>query len=254
MRSLFAVIKKEFMEQLRLSKLLVLGIVFILFGIMNPAVAKLTPALLEMFSKTTGGITIEIAEVTALDSWTQFFKNMPVTLIIFIFLENSIFTNEYRTGTLVLSLTKGLERYKVVIAKSFVLLVLWTLGYILSFGISYGYTTYFWDNSVTKNLGLSVFGLWLFGVWIIALTVLFSTLMSSNSGVLVGLVGVVAVLLFAGIVPEIQEYLPTQLLSGQALNYGLAEAESYTKALIISAATAVVFFAVSIPVFNRKNL
>lgn len=35
-----------------------------------------------------------------------------------ILLESSIFTQEYQSGTLVLTLTKGFERYKVVIAKS----------------------------------------------------------------------------------------------------------------------------------------
>jgi len=254
MKAFIAVIKKEFLEQLRLGKLLVLAVVFILFGIMNPATAKLTPALLEMFSETTGGITIEIAEVTALDSWTQFFKNMPMALVIFIFLETGIFTKEYDSGTLVLSLTKGLERYKVVIAKTVTLLVLWTLGYMLSFAISYGYTVYFWDNSITKNLGLSVVCLWLFGVWVISLTVLFSVILSTGSAVSVALICVVAGLFFIGIVPDIKEYLPTQLLAGQALNYGLAEAKTYTKAVIIAGVSAVVFLVASVPIFNRKNL
>ena len=39
--------KKEWLEQLRSGKLIILGILFVLFGIMNPAVAKLTPWLLE---------------------------------------------------------------------------------------------------------------------------------------------------------------------------------------------------------------
>lgn len=35
--------KKEWMEQVRSGRLLILVIIFILLGIMNPAVAKLTP-------------------------------------------------------------------------------------------------------------------------------------------------------------------------------------------------------------------
>ncbi len=43
MRQLFAFGKKEWMELVRSGKFLVLLILFCLFGIMNPAVAKLTP-------------------------------------------------------------------------------------------------------------------------------------------------------------------------------------------------------------------
>ena len=43
MKSLFAFMKKEWMEQVRSGKVILLGIIFVLLGIMNPAVAKLTP-------------------------------------------------------------------------------------------------------------------------------------------------------------------------------------------------------------------
>ena len=43
MRSLFACIRKDTTEQLRSGRLVLLGILVVLFGIMHPAVAKLTP-------------------------------------------------------------------------------------------------------------------------------------------------------------------------------------------------------------------
>ena len=120
MRTFTALIKKEITEQLRAGKLTVLFILFALFGIMNPAVAKLTPWLLKTFSDSlaSGGIVIggEVS-VSALDSWAQFYKNIPMGLIVFVLLESSIFTKEYNTGTLVLSLTKGLRRFEVVLSK-----------------------------------------------------------------------------------------------------------------------------------------
>ena len=51
MRSFIAFLKKELMECQRGGRLLFLGILFIAFGIMNPAIAKLTPWLLEMLSE-----------------------------------------------------------------------------------------------------------------------------------------------------------------------------------------------------------
>lgn len=42
MRSLFAFIKKELTEQFRSGRLMILGLLFVLFGIMNPAIANNT--------------------------------------------------------------------------------------------------------------------------------------------------------------------------------------------------------------------
>ncbi len=50
MRQFNAFIKKEWMEQSRTNKLLILGIVSVIFEIMSPAIAKLTPVLFEAMS------------------------------------------------------------------------------------------------------------------------------------------------------------------------------------------------------------
>ena len=256
MRSLIAFMKKEMTEQIRSSRLLVLGILFVLFGIMNPAVAKLTPWLLEMMadSLAESGMTITQVTVTAMDSWVQFFKNMPMALIAFVLLESSIFTKEYQTGTLLLSLTKGLSRDKVVISKTAVLTVLWTAGYWLCFGITYGYNAYFWDNSVAQNLVFSVICWWVFGLWVVSLTVFFSTVSSSNTGVLLGVGGVVLASYLLAMIPKISKYLPTLLTDGNSLIYGAAEAEKYTVALILVAVTGIACLVGSLAVFNKKQL
>ena len=256
MRSLFAFIKKEFTEQFRSGRLIILGLLFVLFGIMNPAIAKLTPWLLETMadSLAESGMIITDVKVSALDSWVQFFKNMPMGLIAFVLLESSIFTKEYTSGTLVLSLTKGLERYKVVVSKALVLTVLWSLGYWLCFGITYGYTAYFWDNSIAQNLVLSVVCWWLFGMMVVALMVLFSTVAKSNTGVLLGTSGVVLASYLVGLLPKCSKYLPTFLTDGNSLIYGLVETKTYMPSLVIAIAIGVICFAISIPIFNKKQL
>ena len=159
MKAILAFLKKECMDQARCGRLLITLGLFVVFGIMNPAVAKLTPWLLEVMadSLAESGMTVTEVNVTAMDSWVQFFKNMPMALIAFVLLYGSIFTKEYATGTLVLSLTKGLERFKVVISKWLVLSSVWSVGYALCYGITYVYNDYFWDNSVASNLSISVF-------------------------------------------------------------------------------------------------
>lgn len=253
---MIAFLKKELLEQIRSGKLLFLGILFVLFGVMNPAVAKLTPWLLETLadSMAEGGMTITIGEVTALDSWVQFFKNIPMALIAFVLMEGSIFTREYSSGTLLLSLTKGFARYKVVATKALVLTALWSLGYWLCFGITYGYNAYFWDNSVAQNLLFSVLCWWLFGLWVIALLVLFSSLAKENIGVLLGTGGVVLTCSLFSFIPKVQKFLPTQLTDGNSLIYGAIEMDKYVPALVIAGAMTLVCFVASIPIFNKKQL
>ena len=256
MRSLIAFLKKELMEQSRTSKLVLLGILFTLFGLMNPVIAKLTPLMVEMMAETMAqsGMIVTEVTVTALDCWTQFYKNVPLALIAFVLVESSIFTREFESGTLLLSLTKGLDRYKVVVAKTGVLLTFWTVGYWLCFGITYAYSVYFWDNSIVQHLWLGAVCFWLFGVMIVGLMMLFSTLSGSNTGVLVGTGGVVLGSYLLSMVPKIAKYLPTQLMDGTSLIYGKTTPEDYTAALIITAALSVACFIISIPVFNKKSV
>jgi ABC-2 type transport system permease protein len=244
------------LEQARTGKLMFLGILFILFGIMNPAVAKLTPWLLEMFADSLegSGMTVTAVTVTALDSWVQFYKNIPMALIAFVLLQGSIFTKEYASGTLVLSLTKGLARYKVIVSKTAVLFILWTLGYWTCFGITYAYNAYFWDNTIAESLAFSAVCYWLFGVWVISLMVLFSTLSRANTGVLLGSGGVVLASFLIGLIPKIGKYLPTFLTDGNSLIYGLAQAKTYIASVVVTVVFGLLCFAVSIPVFNKKQL
>lgn len=256
MKTLLAFTKKELLEQKRSGKLLFLAILFVLFGIMNPAVAKLTPWLLETMadSLAESGMTVTQVTVSAMDSWVQFFKNIPMALIAFILLEGSLFTREYQSGTLVLSLTKGLPRYQVVLSKAAVLIGLWTLGYWLCFGITYGYNAYYWDNAIAKHLAFSVVCWWVLGLWVISLTVLFSTLSHANTGVLLGTGGTVLVCYLLGLLPKVSKFMPTMLSDGNALIYGSESPDAYTRALVITAICTAGCLIAAIPLFNKKQL
>lgn len=255
MRALISFMKKEWISQLRSGKLLSIGIVFVIIGILSPAMAKLTPALLEMLSSSQeGSVAITVGEVTALDSWVQFFKNIPIGLIAFILVESSIFTKEYESGTLVLALTKGFDRYKVVISKTVIMILLWTLGYFACFGLTYAYTAYYWDNSIAQNLIYSIVLYWLFGLLVIALTVLFSTLTKTNTGVLACTGGVIFASYFVGMLPKLDKLMPTLLMDGNSLIYGMKECGDYTTAIVVTVAISIICLVLSIPIFNKKQI
>lgn len=256
MRSFYAFFKKEALESLRSGKLMVLGILFLLFGIMSPAVAKLTPLMFELMSDSLAEAGMVVGEVTvnALTSWTQFFKNAPIALIVFVLTYSGAFTREYESGTLILVLTKGLSRYKVVLAKTLMMLVMWTAGYWLCFGVTYGYSAYFWDNSIAQGLGKAAGCWWLFGVWIVCLIVLFSVLCKSHTGVLLGTGGCVLAAHIIGLFPKIADYSPSKLMNGTALVIGAESADGYLWSVVITAAMSVICIAVSVAVMNKKQL
>lgn len=256
MKPLVAFIKKEYLETVRTGKIVVLILLFVLFGIMNPAIAKLTPWLMEMMSDTLAesGLVVADVKVDAMTSWTQFFKNIPMALIAFVMIFSDIFTREYRSGTLLLVLTKGLSRYKVVLAKASLLLLFWTLGYGICFGITYGYNAYFWDNGIVNHLFFAAAMWWLFGIWVLCLTVLFSSLLQNNTGVSLCTGGTVILSYLLGMIPKGKAYFPTMLMDGSLLLIGAEGTDAYGKAIMIAASICVICIAVSIPIMNKKQL
>lgn len=256
MRAFIAFFKKELLESLRSGKLMILAVIFCAVGIMNPAIAKLTPWLFEMLSEelAESGIIVGATQVDALTSWTQFFKNIPIAFIAFIFIYGSVFIKEYDSQTLVLILTKGLARYKVVLAKYSVMLLVWSAGYWLCFGITYLYNDFYWDNSIATGLMPAVLNWWLFGVFVVSLVVLFSVLMSTYGNVLLCTGGVIFASYMLGLLPKVAKYLPTSLMSSGALLIGAEEADKYVFAIIVSVLFSLISVALSIPILNKKQI
>ena len=256
MNAFIAFVRKEFLDRQRSGRLTVLGILFVLFGIMDPAIAKLTPWLLEVMAEelAASGMTVGTVTVTAMDSWVQFYKNIPMALIVFLCMEAGCFTKEYASGSLIPLLTKGLPRRTVVLAKSLVLTLIFTAGYWVCYGITWGYNAWLWDNSVAQNLGFSAVCWWIFALWTVSLTVLFSSFSSSSTGVLLGTGGTVGAAYVLGLFPFANEYVPTLLMDGNSLTYGLQEPADYTAALVVTALLTAVCFVAAIPIFDRKRL
>ena len=235
---------------------MILILLFVIFGIMNPAIAKLTPWMMEMLSNSMeeSGLIVTNVQVNVLTSWTQFFKNIPIAMIAFALIFSNIFTKEYESGTLLLVLAKGLPRYKVVLVKTVLLLSLWTVGYGICFAITYGYNDYFWDNSIANNLFFSVTICWLFGVWVLCLIVLFSSLLQNSTGVSLCTGGTVLLAYLMSIIPKVKAYSPILLMNANSLLMGEEKIGVYIKAIVITVSFCIVCVAVSIPVINKRQL
>ena len=251
-----AFLKKEWMEMTRTGRMWILVLIFVLFGIMNPAMAKLTPWMMEMMSDSLADAGFLLAEiqVDVFDSWIQFYKNIPMGLIIFVLMCSGIFTSEYQKGTLIPVVTKGLPRRKILAAKTVTLLGTWTVLYFLCYGITYGYNEWFWDNSTAAYPWFGAVCFWLFGIWVIALMVFFSVVAESNTQVILGTGAISLGVYLLGMFRKLKGILPAKLMEGMAILQGAAEPEEYYIAMAAAGVTAIGLLGFSAVCFDRKRL
>lgn len=251
MRAYIAFVKKECIENIRTYKAFIMAAVFLLFGFMSPALAKLTPEIAKM-SK----IQMTIPTPTALDSWAQFFKNVgQLGLIVLVVVFCGLMAHEFSRGTLINMLTKGLNRSTVILSKFTVATVIWTLSYLICLAVCYFYTAYFWKMSGMHHVFLSFFSMWLFGVLLISLVLLGGVLLKDVLGSLLFAGGASVVMMLINIAPKLQKYNPGTLASGNmALLTAQKNISDFVPAVIICAAFIILFIAASIVAFNKKQM
>lgn len=255
MRAYAAFVKKEFLEMSRTYKLLIMGIIFGVLGLMNPLTAKFTPELLAALMPA--GMTIELGEPSVMDSWMQFFKNIPqMGLIVAAVLFGGILGNEISKGTLINLLTKGLSRNTVVLAKFTAWGIMWTCSYALSFIITLLYTNYYWEDSADSVLlAGAVSGVWIFGLLLIAAALLGGSLFASMYGSLLFMGGIVVIQFLLGIIPDLGRWMPTGLISNNmSLLEGKMDMAGFMRPLLTAVLLTALFLWLSCAVFRKKQL
>ena len=254
MRGYLAFLKKEFIESFRTYKLLIVLAVFVMFGISNPLLAKLLPEIMKAVE--TQGITLSIPEPTALDSWTQFYKNMTGTqIIVLVIVFSGTIATELSKGTLVNILTKGVSRISVIMAKFTAITLIWTLSYWLCYGVTYGYTAYLFSGSQLSNLAFSAFCMWLFGIMIISVIMFFGSLTGNIFGTLLGTGGFAVVLMLLNMISKINDYVPYKLASENLqLIQNQSKIGDLIPAILVAGVVSVVSICCALAIFRKKQL
>jgi ABC-2 type transport system permease protein len=249
-----AFLKKEIFEYAKTYKLLIMLIVFAVFGITNPLMAKLLPEILG--NLMSDSITMTLPEATAFDSWTQFFKNATqMGLFVMVILFSPVLSSELSKGTLINMLTKGLSRTAVILSKYTCMVLVWTISIALCFGLTYGYTVYLFPAGEIVSLLFATFCLWLFGVFLLAILLLCATLTKSNHGCLLSTGAAVVVCMLVNIMPAAHRYNPISLVTD---NLGLItnsiEVSSLYCTILISFLLSLLFVVLSVLIFRKKQL
>ena len=126
--------------------------------------------------------------------------------------------------------------------------------YFASYIITYVYNDFYWDNDTVNNIFFSVLCLYLFGVWLISLIMLMSALADNSAAVSMGVCGVFLLSYLLGIIPTVQDYLPTKLKGSSSLIYELAKPADFTGAIVVVAIWSLADIIMGIFIFNKKNL
>ena len=256
MKQLSLLLQKEMTELIRTKKAMILLIVFAIFGILNPALAKLTPWMLQLMGESLAdqGNTIGHITVDALTAWTQYFKNMMMEHILILAMFSGIFAQEYQSGTLINLLTKGVSRAKVAGSKLITVLLSWSVCYWFAFGISLGYTAYFWENALPSGIWLAAISAYVLGIWLVTLEMAFASVLSSGMYALLLTGGVFAACYALSMLPALARFLPPRLGEGLALLTGDMHTPDFLPALWIALALSAVHSALCIAGIQRKQV
>lgn len=253
MKPWIAFVQKEALELIRSYKLFILCMVFLALGFMSPLTAKYMPELLMSFMPE--GMSIEIAEPSIMDSWLQFFKNVPqIGLILVVILCSSSISSDFHKGTLINMITKGLSRTTIILSKFLVTCILWTLCYGIAILVTCVYNTLFWSDGVS-HLWEALAFVWLFGVVLIALLVLGCVLTKNSTGGFL-LCGVFLLLcMIVSLFPQLQMYNPLTLIATNAayMKEEIAFHE-YIGTILCSIIIILIALGSSIIIFRKKPL
>ena len=249
-------LKKEIREYYRTGRLFVFGIAALLLGLMNPAVAKLTPRLLETMADSLkeSGMSVAVKEADAFACWQQYYKNLPMLLIIIMIILAGSFAKEYSHNTLLLVVTKGYSRRNIYLAKALMMFAVYTLASLVYFGITYFYSGFYWDNSIVSNIFAAAAVYWLFGILIIAMILFFSSFINEATGIMAATGIFVMFYYLLAIIPKLKKYLPVKLTESQALLTKSAEIGDFTAAIIATLVVSAGLFAAGYVMFGKKKL
>lgn len=254
MKAYIAFMKKEWIENVRTYRLFIILTVFFLLGIMNPITARYTNELIKALSPELSSISFPTP--TALDSWIQFYKNVPqMGLIVFVIFFGGSLSKECTKGTLINMITKGLKRRTIILSKFTMIAIIWSISLLLCFAVTAYYTAYFWNLDGFGDILLSLLCFWLFGILLISI-ILLGGAFAKSSYVCLLLTGALVVFLFLiNVVPSIQSYNPIRLMSSNmALIDGTMAFEDFVKAIMVSILIIVVNLMGSIHIFNKRRL
>jgi ABC-2 type transport system permease protein len=193
-------LRKEMLFQWRTRRVIIIGAIFLLFGMVSPLLAKFTPALLGSLEGAEQLADI-IPEPTAEVAIGQYIKNLTqFGFILAILMGMGSIAGEKEKGTAAMILSKPMPRWAFITSKFVSQAFVYSIGFILAMFAAYYYTVFLFGP--IDFFAFSVVNILLF-VWLlvfVAVTIFGSTVgRTIGAAAGVALVGSVLILLASSI-------------------------------------------------------
>ncbi|HEY97478.1 MAG TPA: ABC transporter permease [Dehalococcoidia bacterium] len=232
MKGLAPLLKKELKEQFKTYRWLIVGGIFLLFGITTPLMFKYLPEILEFAGEQL--TIIEIPPPTAVQSLSEYASTIgQIGILVAVLVAMGSIANELRHGTAIMTMSKPVSRLAFVSAK-FIAMSLTFLGsMVLASIFCFAYTVWLIESAdIQAFIGLNLL-LGLFLVFCLAITLLFSSFFKSSLAA--GGLALAVIVAQAGlaVLPRFGDYMPGKLL-GWGNNLLTGNGESYWWALAIT--------------------
>ncbi len=251
MKGLTPLLGKEITEQIRTYKLIIVGGVFLFFGISTPLLLKYLPDILRLAGEQ---MIIEMPPPTATQALAEYASTIGQTgMLIAVLMTMGAISNEMRHGTALMTLSKPVDRGAFVSAKLIALSLNFTASLILASIVSFAYTVWLIEGAdIIPFIGLNLL-LALYLVFCIALTLLCSSFFRSS----LAAGGIAIAVLFSqaalSIVPIIGDYMPNALI-GWGINLVAAQPDTYWGALAITVTIIALSLYLAQKVLRKKDL
>ncbi len=247
-------VSKELREQWHSRRIIVVCAVFLLFGLMSPAVAKFTPELLANIEGAEQFADL-IPEPTAADALGQYIKNITqFGFILVILLGMGAVAGEKEKGTAAMILSKPLPRWSFLLSKY----TAQALVYLLAMGLAAA-GAFYYTSLLFAPLAIGSFlgGGLLLWLWLLVLAAM--TLLGSTWGRTVGMAAGFALfgsalLLFAGSIPQIGAIMPAGLVAWASQLGLVADVSPNGGAVAMGMVLIVVLLVTAVAVIEQQEI
>lgn len=183
MRGFSVFLGKEFTEIVRTWRLWVLPVIMIVFGVLSPVLAKITPQLLDSIAGDQVGMVIELPEPTTIDAYLQFMKNnAQIALFAIIISMAGMVSSERKSGTAALVLTKPVSRGGFITAKVVSNWILVAVSTLLGWLACLGVTAVLFEVELVTEFAKATVGWMALALMLVAVMGLLSVAIKSQAG------------------------------------------------------------------------
>ena len=216
MNNFSSFLAKEWHENLRTKRVLVLSCVFLLVAISTPLMTRFMGEFMAMFITDTDEITQAL--VTAFgnlgwrDSYAQFYSQLDLVLFGIIFMYMGIISREISSGTASLLFSKGLGFWSFTLAKLAMAHALLAVITMVSVLVAHLYTVILFEEGGAIGDVLYGGAVFCVGLLVLVAIIMFCSAQTKSSAVSGGMaVGIYFAMMLLSAIPNIGRFSPINL-------------------------------------------